>query len=98
MGATRRVEAERAASPPVHTTKCAPPAGRCATRPIPLDVPLAVAGRTTLVFFCIWATAFAAPSPELRFVRDGTEVRRIDLPTLRQRCTPRTVTLDDPYY
>src|SRR5262245_6237487 len=40
----------------------------------------------------------AAPVPELRFVRDGREVRRIDLPTLRRGCDERTIQIDDPYY
>jgi hypothetical protein len=34
----------------------------------------------------------------LRFLRDDTEVARLDLATLRRDCGERVVTVDDPYY
>jgi mono/diheme cytochrome c family protein len=34
----------------------------------------------------------------LHFVRDGKEVRTVDLAALQAGCTVQTVTLDDPYY
>jgi mono/diheme cytochrome c family protein len=40
----------------------------------------------------------AAEPATLRFVRDGTEVRTIDLATLKANCAVQTVTVDDPYY
>jgi mono/diheme cytochrome c family protein len=49
----------------------------------------------------LWASASAAAwggSTELRFVRDGAEVGRTDLPALRRACKAVTITLDDPYY
>jgi mono/diheme cytochrome c family protein len=42
--------------------------------------------------------ASAATDPALRFLRDGTVVKTIDLPTLRRSCTVQTVEIDDPYY
>lgn len=47
----------------------------------------AAAGRTS-----------AEESAILHFVRDGTELRAVDLATLKANCTVQTVTLDDPYY
>ncbi len=43
------------------------------------------------------ATAWAG-STELRFLRDGAEVGRIDLAGLQRVCRAETVTIDDPYY
>jgi mono/diheme cytochrome c family protein len=40
----------------------------------------------------------AAPAAELRFLRDDTLVRRIDIETLRRSCGERVVTVRDPYY
>lgn len=39
-----------------------------------------------------------AAAAELRFLDDGTEIRRLDAATLRAGCGERTVTVDDPYY
>jgi mono/diheme cytochrome c family protein len=44
------------------------------------------------------AARAAAYAPELHFVRDGAEVRTLDLAALQAGCTVQTVTLDDPYY
>lgn len=38
------------------------------------------------------------PAAALTFLRDGTEVNRLDLATLTARCTVETVVVDDPYY
>jgi hypothetical protein len=40
----------------------------------------------------------AAGDAFLGFVRDGVEVKRLELATLRERCGPEPVTVDDPYY
>ena len=42
--------------------------------------------------------AAAAPAAELRFVRDGREVGRVDLAALRRGCHERAIEVDDPYY
>jgi mono/diheme cytochrome c family protein len=51
------------------------------------------------------ATALAAPratsaatDSDLRFLRDGTVVKTVDLPTLKRSCPVQTVEIDDPYY
>jgi mono/diheme cytochrome c family protein len=44
------------------------------------------------------APAPAADTATLRFLRDGREVAQLDLATLRQRCGPQTITVEDPYY
>jgi len=43
------------------------------------------------------ATAVAADTT-LRFTRDGSVVRTVDLPALERACPPQTVAIDDPYY
>ena len=40
----------------------------------------------------------AADVPALRFLKDGAEVGRVDLATLRAKAGETTVTVDDPYY
>ena len=42
--------------------------------------------------------ASSPPAAELRFVRNGEIVRRIDRETLRKSCALETVEIDDPYY
>jgi cytochrome c2 len=44
------------------------------------------------------APASAAGTPVLRFLRDDTEVARLDTDALRRGCSAETVTVDDPYY
>ena len=48
------------------------------------------------------ALSLAAPgsagAASLRFLRDDTEVSRIDVDALRRGCGEETVTVDDPYY
>jgi mono/diheme cytochrome c family protein len=44
------------------------------------------------------AVAAGAPAAEIRFVRDGAVVKRIDRETLRGACASATVEVDDPYY
>lgn len=39
-----------------------------------------------------------AAEPSLRFVRDGTEVARLDLSAIRRGCRTRPVEVEDPYY
>lgn len=40
----------------------------------------------------------AAAAADIRFIRDGIEVRRLDLDTLKQTYRAEVVTIDDPYY
>jgi len=40
----------------------------------------------------------AAGDADLRFLRDGTVVKTIDLATLRRSCAVQTIEIDDPYY
>lgn len=42
--------------------------------------------------------ALARAAPELAFRRDGVEVRRLDLDTLKRGCGASAVEVDDPYY
>jgi mono/diheme cytochrome c family protein len=49
------------------------------------------------VVWCLGAASDAAGST-LRFLRDDTEVARLDGDTLRRGCKPQTITIDDPYY
>jgi mono/diheme cytochrome c family protein len=42
--------------------------------------------------------AFGATGSELRFLRAGTVVKTVDLPTLERSCPVETVEIDDPYY
>jgi mono/diheme cytochrome c family protein len=44
------------------------------------------------------APAGIASTASLRFLRDATEVSRLDLEALRRSCGEETVTVDDPYY
>jgi mono/diheme cytochrome c family protein len=48
----------------------------------------------------IAAATAAAPPPaaELRFIRNGSVVRRLDRAALRRSCGVQTVEIDDPYY
>ena len=56
--------------------------------------------RATLLAILAVATPrlVVAAGPELRFLRDGTEVRRLDRDALTAGCPPTTVGIDDPYY
>jgi mono/diheme cytochrome c family protein len=47
---------------------------------------------------CLLAHAGPGDAAALRFLRDDTEVARLDDATLRRSCTPETITVDDPYY
>src|SRR5262245_16700125 len=40
----------------------------------------------------------AAGAAALRFLRDDTEVARLDADALKRDCAPQTITVDDPYY
>lgn len=51
-----------------------------------------------LVLFLAATVAAGTPAAELRFVRDGAVVKRIDRETLRSSCASATVEVDDPYY
>jgi len=44
------------------------------------------------------APARSAGTVALRFLRDDTEVSRLDLDALRRGCGEKTITVDDPYY
>ncbi len=57
--------------------------------------------RLALAAVLVAASAARGPAADpatLRFLRDGGEVARFDLATLRQRCGSQTITVDDPYY
>ena len=51
-----------------------------------------------LLFLCLLGPGVALAADELRFTRDGTEVKHIDLPTLMRTCPLTTITVDDPQY
>lgn len=46
----------------------------------------------------VLAPTSAAGAATLRFLRDDTEVARLDADALRRGCTPETITVDDPQY
>jgi mono/diheme cytochrome c family protein len=52
----------------------------------------------TLALTAAGPAAARAGDGELRFLRDGEVVGRLDLEALRRRCAVETVELDDPYY
>ena len=54
--------------------------------------------RLWLAGACLLAPGAARGADELRFVRDGAEVKRVDLATLMRACTVTTVEIDDPQY
>jgi len=54
-----------------------------------------------LLFACASAlltSRQAAGAASLRFLRDDTEVARLDADVLKSECAPQTITVDDPYY
>jgi len=53
-------------------------------------------GGTLLLACALWAGA--AGSATLRFLRDDTEVGRVDVAALERRCPTEVVTVDDPQY
>jgi mono/diheme cytochrome c family protein len=48
--------------------------------------------------WCLLAPGSATGAAALRFLRDDTEVKRLDADALRRTCGPQTITVDDPYY
>jgi mono/diheme cytochrome c family protein len=56
----------------------------------------ALVGGAVLLACALWADA--AGGATLRFLRDDTEVSRLDLAALQRRCAVEVVTVDDPYY
>ena len=42
--------------------------------------------------------ASVAPAAELRFLREGQEVKHADIATIMKACTPATIEVDDPNY
>jgi cytochrome c2 len=54
--------------------------------------------RIGLAVLCVLVAATSARAATLRFMKDDTEVARLDSDALRRGCRPETVTVDDPYY
>ncbi len=50
------------------------------------------------LLLCVLLAPWCARGAELRFVRDGKEISRLDLATLRARCGLATIDVRDPYY
>ena len=60
---------------------------------------LAPASVPALLVACtLLAAEPASGAGSLRFLRDDTEVARLDADALRRACSPQTITVDDPYY
>jgi mono/diheme cytochrome c family protein len=58
----------------------------------------AVAALTSMVSTLAVATDETGGDSELRFLRDGAIVKRIDRTELQRSCTVQTVAIEDPYY
>src|SRR4029453_6616224 len=62
--------------------------------PMPAPGPMLLVACACAVLTARQASRAAA----LRFLREDTEVARLDADVLKSECTPQTITVDDPYY